>query len=147
MAATPETTTPTAVERDRLYIGGEWVDPLGDGRIEVIDPAREEVIGHVPEGTPADVDRAVSAARGALPEWSALPVQERAQLASAVSVALQQRQAEIAALITREVGSPIRFSTMVQAGLAIMDFGSIAHLVEEIPWEQRIGNSVVVRDP
>ena len=53
------------IHRDRLFIGGEWVEPAGDGRIDVIDSTTEQVMGSVPEGTPADVDRAVQAARGA----------------------------------------------------------------------------------
>ncbi len=39
------------IVRDRLYIGGEWVEPSGDGSIEVIDSTTEQVIGRIPEGT------------------------------------------------------------------------------------------------
>ena len=45
--------------RDKLYIGGEWVEPAGTETIDVINPTTEEVIGRIPEGTPEDVDRAV----------------------------------------------------------------------------------------
>ena len=48
-----------ALVRDKLFIGGEWVEPAGDGSIEVVNPTTEEVIGRVPEGTPEDADRAV----------------------------------------------------------------------------------------
>ena len=48
-----------------LFIGGEWVTPAGQGRIEVISPVNEEVYGTVPDATEADVDRAVAAARRA----------------------------------------------------------------------------------
>jgi betaine-aldehyde dehydrogenase len=44
---------------DRFYIGGQWVEPAGTDTIEVISPHTEEVIGRVPDGTPADMDRAV----------------------------------------------------------------------------------------
>ncbi|MCW2615888.1 MAG: Aldehyde Dehydrogenase, partial [Frankiales bacterium] len=60
---------------------------------------------------------------------------------------LQERQEELAGLISQELGSPIKFSMMVQTGLPIMDFASMEHLVGELPWEQRIGNSLVVREP
>ncbi len=49
-----------ALVRDKLYIGGEWVDPSGDGTIEVLNPSTEEVVGRVPEGTAEDADRAVA---------------------------------------------------------------------------------------
>ena len=52
-------------ERDRLYIGGAWVAPVDDGRIDVVNPATEEVIGHAPRASVADVNRAVAAARDA----------------------------------------------------------------------------------
>ena len=48
-----------ALVRDKLFIGGEWVEPAGDGSIEVVNPTTEEVIGRVPEGTAEDADRAV----------------------------------------------------------------------------------------
>ncbi|HEV3001873.1 MAG TPA: aldehyde dehydrogenase family protein [Solirubrobacteraceae bacterium] len=141
------TATPTLVEHSRLYIGGEWVEAAGDGAIEVVNAATEEVMGRIPEGTPADVDRAVAAARAAFDAWSQTPLEQRVELCTAISLRLQDRQEEIAALISQELGSPIKVSTMVQAGLPIMDFGSMAHLVDHIPWEQQIGNSLVVREP
>jgi acyl-CoA reductase-like NAD-dependent aldehyde dehydrogenase len=58
------------IVREQIYIGGEWVDPAGGGGVlEVIDSTTEEVMGQVPEGTAADVDRAVAAARSALAGW------------------------------------------------------------------------------
>ena len=60
-----------ALVRDKLFIGGEWVEPAGDGTIEVVNPSTEEVIGRVPEGTAEDADRAVdAAARAAFDSWS-----------------------------------------------------------------------------
>jgi aldehyde dehydrogenase (NAD+) len=141
------TTTPTLVEHAHLYINGEWVEPSSDGTIEVVNPATEEVMGRIPEGDEQDVDRAVAAAREAFAPWAATPRAERVELTAAVSLKLQERQEEIAGLISQELGAPITVSMMVQAGLPIMDFGSMQHLVEHIPWEQQIGNSLVVREP
>ena len=69
------------------------------------------------------------------------------ELCTNISLRLQQRQQELSSLISQEMGSPITFATMVQTALPIMDFGSMAHLVEHIPWEQQIGNSLIVREP
>ena len=138
---------PPLVEHRRLYIGGQWVDPSADGTIEVVNAATEEVMGRVPEGTAADVDRAVVAARAAFDGWSQTPLEQRLGLCTAIGFALQQRQEEIAALISQELGSPIKVSMMIQAGLPAMDFTSMEHLAEHIPWEQQIGNSLVVREP
>ena len=141
------TATPTLIEHSQLFIGGEWVDPSSDGTIEVVNASTEEVMGRIPEGSAADVDRAVEAARAAFDSWSQTPLEQRVAFTEAIALKLQERQEEIAALITQELGSPIKVSMMVQAGLPAMDFGSMSHLVEHIPWEQQIGNSLVVREP
>ncbi len=141
------TTTPTLIEHRQLYIGGQWVDPSSDATIEVVGAATEEVIGRIPEGGAHDVERAVAAARQAFESWSATPREQRVAFTAAISLKLQERQEEIAALIAQELGSPMKFAMTVQAGLPIMDFGSMQHLVEHIPWEQQIGNSLIVREP
>src|SRR3954468_24365149 len=110
------------IVRDKLYIGGQWVDPLGDGTLEVIDSTTEQVMGRVPEGTAADVDRAVAAARAAFEVWSQVPAFDRAQACLAIGMKLAERGEEIAALVSREVGMPIELSAQIQAGLPTMDF-------------------------
>src|SRR5436305_4365344 len=144
MTTTSQTET---LERTTFFIGGEWTSPAGEGTIEVIDPTTEEVIGRVPEGTPEDVDRAVAAARQAFEVWSQVPVEERAEACAAVGNGLYQRQGEIAALISREMGMPIQLSNMIQAALPVMSFTSQPQLVVEVAWEEQIGNSLVVREP
>jgi acyl-CoA reductase-like NAD-dependent aldehyde dehydrogenase len=135
------------VDRDRFYIGGEWVEPSGPGRIEVVDSTTEQVMGSVPEGEPADVDRAVQAARAAFDSWSQSSLDERSQLMRAVSQALGARMEEIAALISREVGMPYGLSQMIQAGLPAMTFGSMAELILDADLEEQVGNSLIVREP
>ncbi len=140
-------TAPTLISRDTLPIGGEWVSPDGSETIDVINAATEEVIGRVPSGTAQDVDRAVAAARATFESWSRVPLDERVALCTAVSLRLQERQEELAALISQEMGAPITFAMMVQTALPIMTFASMAHLAEQIPWEQWLGNSLIVREP
>ncbi len=143
MTTTSQTET---LERTTFFIGGEWIAPAGGETIEVIDPTTEEVIGRVPEGTPEDVDRAVEAAREAFEVWSQVPVEERAEACAAIGGGLYKRQEEIAALISREMGMPIQLSNMIQAALPVMSFTSQPQLVSEVQWEERIGNSLVVRE-
>src|SRR3954452_8490232 len=114
----------TLIERKQLYIGGQWVDPSGDKTIDVVNATTEEVMGRIPEGTAEDVDRAVTAARAAFDAWSQVPAVDRAELCAAVAVCLQDRAAEIGALISQEMGMPIGLSVPVQAGLPTMTFGS-----------------------
>ena len=79
------------MDRDRLYIGGEWVEPAGSETHEVIDATTEEVMGSVPLGSEEDVERAVEAARRGFEEWSQVPAVERAESLRAISQALAAR--------------------------------------------------------
>jgi betaine-aldehyde dehydrogenase len=131
-----------------FYIGGRWEAQSGTESIDVVSASTEEVIGTVPEGTPADVDRAVRAARTAFDgAWGQTSVPERADWLRKLADALKQRAEQIANTISQEVGSPIQMSTNIQAGLPVMVTNSYAQLIGELKLEQEIGNSLVVREP
>ncbi len=78
-------TDSTMIVRDQLYIGGKWVKPAGTGTLDVTNSSTEEVMARIPDGTPADVDRAVAAAKAAFPAWSQTPVAERAAMLQKLS--------------------------------------------------------------
>jgi acyl-CoA reductase-like NAD-dependent aldehyde dehydrogenase len=133
--------------RDKLFIGGEWVDPSGSETIDVVNAATEEVMGRIPQCTPEDVDRAVQAARTAFESWSQTPLVERANVIRAIAAGLAARSDEIAATIAQELGMPIGLSKAIQAGLPTMTFTSVPDLVEDVRWQEEVGNSLVVREP
>src|SRR2546430_2560590 len=133
--------------KDKLYIDGEWVDPAGSEKIDVVNASTEEVMGRIPQGTPEDVARAVAAARQAFETWSQTPMAERAERLRAIAGGLAARADEIAATISQELGMPIGLSKAIQAGLPTMTFTSVPQLLEEIVWEEEVGNSLVVREP
>src|SRR3712207_1428636 len=90
------------LEYSQLYIGGEWVDPVGGGGVlEVVDSTTEQVMGRVAEATAGDVDRAVAAARSAFEAWSRTTIAEREEACRAIAAGLAARGEEIAALISR----------------------------------------------
>ena len=95
--------------RGELYIGGQWVEPLGEGTIEVVNPSNEQMIGSVPVGSAADVDAAVAAARAAFPSWSQTPKEERAEFLNRLSAVIKEQTEELSQLITAEVGTPINY--------------------------------------
>jgi aldehyde dehydrogenase (NAD+) len=136
-----------AVHRDALFIGGAWEPSSGGGRLEVIGAATEEVVGSVPEGTAADADRAVAAAVRAFPAWSAAPVAERADLLRRLGAGLAARSEELARLIATEVGMPLRMATAIQAGLPATVARLTAEVLDEFRFEERVGNSLVLREP
>ncbi len=133
--------------RDKIYIGGSWVPSSGAGVIEVVDSTTEEVMGTIPEGTPDDVEKAVRAAAEAFPAWSATSREERSKLLARVQESLAARTEEIATLISHEVGMPITLSNMIQVGLPVMSFSTMSQLALDFPFEEEVGNSLVVREP
>src|SRR5271156_2686071 len=111
---------PKSMHSRDLYIGGKWEPQSGNGVIDVLSASTEEVIGSVPEGTEADVDRAGRAARSAFDQgWSQTTVEERSEWLRKLADALKQRGEQIATTISREVGSPIQMATNIQAGLPV----------------------------
>jgi len=134
-------------DRDKLFIDGAWVPSTGKGTIDVINSTTEEVMGRIPEGTPEDVDKAVQAARRAFETWSQTSKEERAKYLQRITEGLQARMGDIANVIAQEVGMPINLSNMIQVGLPLMTFGSMQQLLDETPFEEQVGNSLVVREP
>ncbi|HSS25498.1 MAG TPA: aldehyde dehydrogenase family protein [Mycobacterium sp.] len=137
---------PTPIH-DRLYIDGQWVQPTGDEGIDVVNPYTEEVIARIPAGTAADVDRAVAAARAAFPGWAAIPVEQRAALLDAVAERLSERGDVLAAIIASELGAPVGLARLIQVGLPTMSFATMRGLLDELTFEEEVGNSLVVREP
>ena len=133
--------------KDKLYIDGEWVDPAGSETIDVVNASTEEVMGRIPQGTPEDVDRAVAAARRAFETWSQTELVDRQNMLRAIAGGLAARSDEIAGTVAQELGMPIGLSKAIQAGLPTMTFTSMPDLLEQVEWEQEIGNSTVVREP
>jgi aldehyde dehydrogenase (NAD+)/betaine-aldehyde dehydrogenase len=134
-------------KRDKLYIDGTWVPSAGSGSLEVINSATEEVIGTIPEGTAADVDKAVKAAKAAFPGWSQTSVEERGKYLQRITEGLGARTMDIANIVAQEVGMPINLSMIIQAGLPTMTFSSISQIADDFPFEEQIGSSQIVREP
>jgi 1-pyrroline dehydrogenase len=101
----------TVIQRYTNYVGGDWVDPLGDGTIEVVNPATGEVIGETPAGSEADVDRAVRAAESAFPGWADALPRERARALLRIADVIDANRAELGRIESQNVGKPLRFAT------------------------------------
>ncbi|MDX1433522.1 MAG: aldehyde dehydrogenase [Gammaproteobacteria bacterium] len=132
------TTVPVS-HPEALYIGGAWVAPSTDARIDVIDAGTEEVAFSVPEATAADMARAVDAARVAFDDgpWPQLTHAERAEHIRALGAAMFERNDALAQIWPRESG--VTFSTAQFSGLiAQAGFESYAALADTFPFEERL---------
>ena len=133
--------------RDRLYIDGKWVQPIGTGSIGVINPATEEIIGKIPVGSKKDIDNAASAARVAFDSWSKSSIKTRIDILNALSNALKERGEEIAQTITAEVGTPIGYSRVAMVGTPRVVSRSYAKILENFNWEEKVRNSIICKEP
>jgi len=135
------------IVHDKIYINGQWVASEGTATCTIINSGTEEPMGTIPAGTAGDVDKAVAAAKVAFDGWSQSSIDERAAVLTQLTEGLTTRHAEIAEIISGELGMPIKMSGMIQAGLPIQIMGSFANIVKEFSFEEQIGNSTVVREP
>ena len=133
--------------RKEVYVGGRWIAPEAGGEIAVYDSRTEEVMGSVPRGGAAEVERSVAAARDAFPAWSASSVEDRVAALRGIADGLTARTDSLAELMSREVGTPLATSKRVQVGLAADVFRSVADILADFPLEERIGTSLLVRQP
>ncbi|MFL5948222.1 MAG: gamma-aminobutyraldehyde dehydrogenase [Gaiellaceae bacterium] len=98
------------VSQHKNFVGGEWVDAVEGGTMEVLNPATGEAIAEVPRGTQADVDRAVEAAKTALPEWLETTPGERAEALLKLAAAIDDNAEELAELESQNVGKPLSYA-------------------------------------
>jgi malonate-semialdehyde dehydrogenase (acetylating)/methylmalonate-semialdehyde dehydrogenase len=117
----------TALRTLSNYIGGRWVEARSDDLLDVTNPATGATLARVPLSGEADVDAAVAAALAAFPGWRATPTIERARMLFDLRQRLVERQAELAAQVTTEMGKTLpdasaevaRMIEMVECACAI----------------------------
>src|SRR5580693_678461 len=133
-------------ERDQLFIDGKWASPVSgpvsaldsDAVISVIAPHSEAVIGHAACAGPADVDRAVTAARAAfdIGPWPRMQPAERIEAIARLAGIYKERRADMAALISAEIGAPITFAKMAQVRLPLTMISAFCGLAGNYEWRQ-----------
>jgi len=132
---------------DSHYISGAWHKAQNPAVLQVHDSTTEEVMATVPQGTADEAAQAVLAARAAFPAWSELSVEERCVYIDKIVAGLKARTDEMATAIAREVGMPIKMAKMIQVGGPIFNWGNAAKVARAFLWEEKVGNSLVVREP
>jgi aldehyde dehydrogenase (NAD+) len=146
------------LETRGFYIDGQWVDASGDGAVEVVNPATEEVIARVPEGSVGDVDRAVTAARRAFDEgpWPHLAPRERSDALMRFVEAVASRRAELVDLIVAEAGAArpiaqaLQFDTPLRYAMWFAEraatFGYVEPLLPQAG-PRGLGQGAILKEP
>jgi aldehyde dehydrogenase (NAD+) len=134
------------MDRLKFYIDGEWVDPVAPSVLGVTNPATEENFARISLGGPADVDRAVRAARRAFTSYSQVSVEERLGYLHRIIEGFRANLAELGRMMTLEMGAPITFATERQATVALFHFEEAARVLASYKFEERMGPGIVRRE-
>jgi aldehyde dehydrogenase (NAD+) len=137
---------------NNFYVGGSWVAPQSDRKLELISPVTEECFVKVPEASNADVDRAVRAAREAFDRgpWPRMAPQERANYVRAIGEELKKRLPLLIDVWTAQVGAPKSFAGFViNYGPQLFDFYAELGAKGEFAETRDVmgGKATVVREP
>src|SRR2546425_684975 len=133
MAVVVPLTTPT---RERMFIGGEWIESADGRTFDVETPAtRGKVVAHVPRSGAADVDRAVRAAAAAFPVWRAVAPRDRGRLLLRIADDVDAAVEDLARTLAMETGNAIRTQARPEAKLVADVFRYFGGLGGELKGE------------
>jgi aldehyde dehydrogenase (NAD+) len=132
---------------DCFYIDGRWVEPASPTWFDVIDPATEAVVERLALGDARDVDRAVAAARKALPGFSQTSVAERIALLKRIVSIYERRQEEFAQAMRQEMGAPITFSRSFQVPRGWLHLNQLIDVLQHFAFEEARGSTLIRHEP
>jgi aldehyde dehydrogenase (NAD+) len=131
----------------KFYIDGQWVDPVTPKSLDVINPATEQVCGHISAGSKADVDKAVAAAKKAFETYSKTTREERIDLLQRILAEYQKRFGDIANAITEEMGAPASLAQRAQAPIGIAHIATGIEVLKTFQFEEDRGPTHLVKEP
>ena len=135
--------------KDKLdfYIDGKWVRSESNELIEIINPANEEIIGHVTAGTKEDIDLAVNAASKAFKTYSESSKDDRIELINNVLAEYENRYQDFVDTITEEMGAPIWLSNRAQASTGMKNFHETLDALKDYEFEKKEGDYILRKEP
>ena len=135
--------------KDKLqfYINGAWVESDSSEKIEVINPANEELVGHVSAGTKSDIDKAVKAANQSFTTYQHTSKDDRIELLNNVISEYENRYDDFVQTITEEMGAPIWLSEKAQASTGIKNLHETLDALQEYQFEKKEGDYTLIREP
>ena len=134
-------------ENRQFYINGEWVDPVSPNSVDVINPATEEVCGHISMGSEADVDKAVAAAKAAFQTFSRTSTQERSELLESCIAVYKKYYLDIADAIRQEMGAPHTLATTAQAYTGQGHLEEALRVLRAFEFEEDLGEHRIFKEP
>jgi aldehyde dehydrogenase (NAD+) len=137
----------TALNNEKFYIDGAWVDPVAPKFLDVIDPSTEEAYTRIALGSAADVDKAVAAAKAAFPAFSTSSRASRIALLRKIVEIYERRYEEFVHAISQEMGAPLSLARDAQAAMGPGHLRELIKTLETYAFEELRGSTLIVREP
>jgi len=131
----------------QFYIAGQWVDPVVADDLPVENPATEQPVAVISQGSREDLDRAVAAARQAFADYSQTSREQRLTWLQSLLTIYTARYEEMVHAIALEMGAPISFVRSDQALCGTGHLKSAIRALADFPFEQHLGKTLIVREP
>ena len=132
---------------DKIYIDGDWVDPISPQFADLVNPADNSVSGRVVRASAEDVDRAVAAANAAFSNWSQTSVDDRVAFLEAFEREYNARAERLKQAVTTDIGAPnmIAQAFHFDAGSAVIR--GFIDTLKKFEFDTRQGSTLIAREP
>ena len=130
-----------------FYIDGQWTPPVVSASLDVIDPATEQPFTQIAVGSPADVDKAVGAAKRAFADFSRTSRERRLALLESLLAAYNARGEDLARAVSQEMGAPLAFAREAQVWAGRVHLEATIRALRGYEFSRRRGGSLIVEEP
>jgi aldehyde dehydrogenase (NAD+) len=131
----------------KFYADGEFKSATGAMHLDVVNPSTGQKMGEVATCSSSDVELAVQSARKGFEAWSESSVTERRRVLHELGKQLSAAADRAVLLLAQEMGCPVWLGKNMQLPMALKGLEFAAEGLEQIEWEEKIGNGIVEKVP
>ena len=132
---------------NKFYINGNFVEPDGSEKLDIVNPATEKVVGQVISGSIKDVDNAIKSANNTFSKAEALTLDQKKKILEEIIEGMEQRREDFAQIISQEMGAPIKMARRGQYGSGVIHFKNTLSVIDRFNFKEVHGNITVNKIP
>ena len=132
---------------NKFYINGNFVEPDGSEKLDIVNPATEKVVGQVISGSIKDVDNAIKSANNTFSKAEALTLDQKKKILEEIIEGLEGRREDFAQIISQEMGAPIKMARRGQYGSGVIHFKNTLSVIDRFNFKEVHGNITVNKIP
>ena len=132
---------------NKFYINGNFVEPDGSEKLDIVNPATEKVVGQVISGSIKDVDNAIKSANNTFSKAEALTLDQKKKILEEIIEGMEERREDFAQIISQEMGAPIKMARRGQYGSGVIHFKNTLSVIDRFNFKEVHGNITVNKIP